>query len=557
MKNNVFDAGFARRVGWKRTLVNILLTLVFAAVYYYAALPALNPHAPELYRYLILVLVVFIVLTLLSSGLTAVLMSGREAVNAIRRNCLVPVIAIGVLLAAALIGTVVGSVLFRADAYSRLLVPEPGDFASEVEQISFDQIPMLDSDSANVLATRKLGELSDLVSQFEVSDTSVQINYQDRPVRVTYLDYGDFFKWWNNRASGIPAYLVTDMVTQEVTVVRLGEGIRYSPSELFGRDLMRHLRFSYPTKMFTDVNFEIDEDGRPWWVASVSTRTIGLFGGEDIVGAVLCDAVTGQTIYCDVADVPTWCDRVYDADLIIEQYDYYGSYHNGFWNSLFGQTDCTVTTSGYNYIAQGDDVWLYTGITSVSGDQGNIGFILVNQRTRQASFYSCAGAEEHSAMDSAQGAVQQYAYRATFPLLLNIGGQPTYFMALKDNSSLVKMYAMVNVQQYQIVATGATVAQCEQNYLSLLRENGVSAEVAGGVSAEPETVSGTLTDIRTAVLDGTTYYYLRLDGKGDFYRVSAAECEAVVTLDVGMNVTVTVSGEGAGGIVPAGSAAAD
>ena len=557
MENNVFDAGFARRVGWKRTLVNILLTLVFAAVYYYAALPALNPHAPELYRYLILVLVVFIVLTLLSSGLAAVLMSGREAVNAIRRNCLVPVIAVGVLLAAALIGTVVGSVLFRADAYSRLLVPEPGDFASEVEQISFDQIPMLDSDSANVLATRKLGELSDLVSQFEVSNTSVQINYQDRPVRVTYLDYGDFFKWWNNRASGIPAYLVTDMVTQEVTVVRLGEGMRYSPSELFGRDLMRHLRFSYPTKMFTDVNFEIDEDGRPWWVASVSTRTIGLFGGEDIVGAVLCDAVTGQTIYCDVADVPTWCDRVYDADLIIEQYDYYGRYHNGFWNSLFGQTDCTVTTSGYNYIAQGDDVWLYTGITSVSGDQGNIGFILVNQRTRQASFYSCAGAEEHSAMDSAQGAVQQYAYRATFPLLLNIGGQPTYFMALKDNSSLVKQYAMVNVQQYQIVATGATVAQCEQNYLSLLRENGVSAEVAGGVSAEPETVSGTLTDIRTAVLDGTTYYYLRLDGKGDFYRVSAAECEAVVTLDVGMHVTVTVSGEGAGGIVPAGSAAAD
>ncbi len=555
MDDKIINAGFYKKPGWKRTVLNIILTLVFGAIYYYFALPAFNLHAAELYTFAIVLLAVFIGLTLLSSGLTAILSDPREAANAAKANCKIPLVLIGLILVVAIIGSLTGAVIFRAGAYSELLVPQTGDFASEVEQISYDQIPMLDKDSANVLATRKLGELSDLVSQFEVDAESVQINFQNQPVRVTYLNYGDFFKWWNNRDEGIPAYLVTDMVTQEVSVVRLDEGMHYSPSELFNHNLMRHLRFQYPTKMFTDINFEIDEDGHPWWVASVSTRTIGLFGGEDIIGAVLCDAVTGETIYHEIADVPSWCDRVFEADLLIAQYDYYGQYHNGFWNSMFGQTDCTVTTDGYNYIAQSDDVWLYTGITSVGGDQGNIGFILVNQRTKEARYYSCAGAEEYSAMDSAEGAVQQYNYTATFPLLLNIGGQPTYFIALKDYSQLVKQYAMVNVQQYQIVATGSSVADCEQNYLTLLQANNITTDDVEFVPSGTYEVTGTIAEIRSAVLDGTTYYYFRLDGEAVFYRVSASECETAVILNVGDEVTITAPDTSGGSIVQANSVA--
>ena len=274
---------------------------------------------------------------------------------------------------------------------------------------------MLDDASANVLATRRLGELSDLVSQFEVNSESYQINYHGRPVRVTYLNYGDVFKWWNNQKNGIPAYLVIDMVTQEVEVARIENGIRYSPSEYFFRDLNRHLRFHYPTLMFSDVNFEVNEDGEPYWVASVITKKIGLFGGEDVTGAVLLNAVTGESEYLEMSEIPQWVDRVATADLINEQYNYYGLYQGGFWNSLFGQSGCTEVTALYNYIAQDDDVWMYTGVTSVTGDRGNIGFILVNQRTKEARYYPCAGADESSAMLSAQGAVQQYSYQATTP----------------------------------------------------------------------------------------------------------------------------------------------
>ncbi|MEG1633597.1 MAG: CvpA family protein, partial [Oscillospiraceae bacterium] len=521
----------------KRMFISILITLVFGLIYYYFELPALNIHSGSLYAFIVMLCVVYCVCELVTSGFSAT--SPRDYVSHLRKKTAIPFYIICACALVVLVGTLIGWKVFRARDYANLISVENGDFASEVAEISFDQIPMLDKDSANVLANRKLGELSDLVSQFVVYGDSYQINYQNRPVRVTYLNYGDFFKWWGNQKDGIPAYMVVDMVTQDVSVKRIDQGIRYSPSEYFFRDLNRHLRMKYPTKMFTDVNFEINEDGQPYWVATVITPKIGLFGGMDAIGAILMDAVTGECTYYDVADVPTWVDRVFNADMLLSQYDSHGLYQSGFLNSLFGQSGCTKTTAGYNYIAQDDDVWVYTGITSVSADQGNIGFILVNQRTKEAKYYSCAGAEELSAMTSAQGALQQYSYAATFPLLLNIGGQPTYFIPMKDASGLVKMYAMVNVQQSQIVATGNSVGDCTVNYKELLLENGFIDESVVIVPDTTSTKTGTIAELRYAVIEGNTRCFIRLDGDDTFWWVSAASDPAVIILNVGDKVTMT------------------
>ena len=382
-----------------------------------------------------------------------------------------------------------------------------------------------------------MGELSDLVSQFEVDTNSAQINYQDRPVRATYLNYGDVIKWFKNRKEGIPAYLLIDMVTQEVTVCRTETGMKYSPSEIFNRNIYRYLRFCYPTKMFYDVNFEVDEDGTPYWCASVVNKTIGLFGGTDVVGAVLVNALTGEHEYYDMEEVPTWVDRVLSASLIMEQYDYYGLYQGGFWNSMLGQSGCTETTSGYNYIAMDDDVWVYTGVTSVGGDESNLGFILVNQRTKEARYYPCAGANEEAGMRSAQGAVQQFSYTATFPILLNLGGEPTYFMALKDASQLVKMYAMVNVSQYQIVATGTTVEECQANYAELMIKNGIT-EVAPEPEIEMAEVRGNVAEIRSSVMDGDTWYFIRLENQEVYYLINGREYPLATILNAGDRVVI-------------------
>lgn len=536
----------------KKTLLVLLITLIFALLDYYVKLPAMNIHSREFYYFILRTTVVYCIASLLLSksiqniihsysDIRLLLKELKEAFN-------IPLIICAVLLTICILGTVVSSVFFNSSKYEKLLNVQVGDFSSEVVEISYDKIPLLDKTSAERLGDRKLGELSDMVSQFEVLNDYVQINYQGSPVRVATLKYGDIFKWFNNYRSGLPAYLIIDMVSQNVEIVRLSEGIKYSNADYFGRNIYRHLRFSYPTYMFANPHFEIDDNGKPFWICPRITMTIGLFGGKDINGAVIVDAVTGKSEYYESQDVPTWVDQVYDADLIIAQYDYHGKYQNGFFNSLFGQKDVTVTTTGYNYIAMNDDVYVYTGVTSVGGDESNVGFILSNQRTKATRYYSCAGAEEYSAMSSAEGIVQHLGYRATFPLLLNISNEPTYFMALKDNAGLVKMYAMVNVKQYNIVATGASIIECEKQYHNALSQNSILT-VNNYLMTKKQ---GRVEEIRTAVVNGNSIYFFRLEGDCVFYSVSSADCLETVIVNVGDIVEISGTTDQFSDIVPAG-----
>lgn len=539
----------------KRTLPRIglsaLITIIIGAVWFYISLPALNLHNTSFYSFVFVLLLVYILVFMITLGAD----TGKQGIRLrsylsfAKHQCKAVVIILLALLVVFIIGQILSAPLFRAGSYHSLLKVETGDFSTDIVQLSYNEIPMLDETSAQRLGDRKLGELSDMVSQFEVSNDYTQINYSERPVRVAALEYGDFFKWLINRKDGLPGYITVDMVTQEAQVVRLSSlnqsGMHYAPSEYFNHDLNRTLRFRYPTYMFMSPHLEIDDQGTPWWVCPRQTKSIGLFGGTDIIGAVLLNACTGESVYCDTASIPTWVDRVYTADLITQQYDYYGTYVKGFINSLIGQKDVTVTTDGYNYVAMNDDVYMYTGITSVNSDQSNIGFLLSNQRTKETSFYTVPGAIEGSAMASAEGVVQDLGYKATFPLLLNIGGQPTYFISLKDSAELVKMYAMVNVSQYQIVATGSTVAVCESNYIDMLKQHNISIDSSGNQELEhvlnQSTISGTVSEIRSAVLDGNSWYYIRMDGSNTFYAISASADRNVVTLSVGTPVKIEIA----------------
>lgn len=521
----------------KNILINLIVTIVAGFIYFYVELPPINLHSAAFYSFFLFLSVVYCITAVITSGIYRQAENGKTFWKLLKGSCIVPLIVIGAVFVIYVVGGLLSSVVIRSGAYAKLITVETGDFTQDIEEISFDQIPMLDRDSAEKLGDRKLGELADMVSQFEVADNYTQINYKGRPVRVTPLRYGDIFKWLNNRSAGLPAYLIIDMVTQEVDVVRLPEGMHYTTAEHFSRNLYRHLRFQYPTYIFNEPTFEIDEEGTPYWVCPRIVKRIGLFGGTDIQGAVLVNAITGESQY--YTDIPTWVDGVYSAEIIMDQYDYYGTYQGGFINSLFGQKNVTVTTEGYNYIAANDDVYVYTGVTSAGSDESNIGFILTNQRTKQTTFYSIAGAEEFSAMNSAEGVVQHLNYSATFPLLLNISNQPTYFMALKDYAGLVKMYAMVNVQQYQIVATGASVEECQSNYYKLLRQNKLDTGEAPILPADEDTVTGIVTALRSAVIDGTTMYYVTMDAGNTVYCISAGEVEKVILLNVGDRITIT------------------
>ncbi len=433
-------------------------------------------------------------------------------------------------------GSLLSSPFFNASKYQKLLTIQERAFTDDIKEVDYKTIPLLDKDSASLLGNRKMGSMVDMVSQFEVSGDYSQINYQGKPVRVTPLTYASPIKWLTNQRGGIPAYILIDMTTQNTECVKLTEEIRYSKGEYFNRNIYRHLRFHYPTYIFDDqIFFEIDEEGTPYWVCPVKKFNIGLFGGQTIGRVVLCNAQTGECVDYAVEDVPQWIDKVYSADLLVNLYDYSGLLKHGYWNSLLGQRDCLQSTHGYNYIALEDDVWVYTGVTSVSGDQSNVGFVLMNQRTMETRYYKVEGAIEDSAMSSAEGQVQNLGYRSTFPLLLNIADEPTYFMALKDGAGLVKKYAMVNVQKYQWVAIGDTVQECEKNYMELLNTNGIVSAAA----ESNKSVSGKIESISPVVLGGNSHYYICLVGQDDIFDVDMTDASLVTIIkyQVGDQVT--------------------
>ncbi|MBQ2879915.1 MAG: CvpA family protein [Anaerotignum sp.] len=518
-----------------RTILFVLTLLVWAGMYYYY-LPALNIHSEESWMFFVAAIVVGLVLNfwpifkVLFLERDGIAIEKAEKWKTAKKLLILPVFLVVVYG----VGMLLSSPIIRASAYRELLNVQTGDFASDIHEVNYNQIPILDSDSAARLAEREMGSMVDMVSQYEVSPYFNQINYQGKPVRVTPLQYGDLIKWFTNRSTGVPAYIKIDMTTQDVDLIKLQEGIKISPFEHFGRNLNRYIRFRYPTAMIRTCNFEINDQGVPYWVCSVEDKTIGLFGGTDIKGAIIINAATGEHEYYDVADVPTWVDKVYDSSLLVEQYDYYGTLVNGFINSVFGQRGCLHSTEGYNYIALDDDVWLYTGVTSIGGDESNVGFVLMNSRTKETKYYQISGAKEISAMSSAEGQVQHLNYVATFPILLNIADEPTYFLSLKDNAGLVKKYAMVNIEKYQIVAIGDTVAECEKTYRSLMAGNGIS----NVDTSAAQSITGAITMMKDIVSEGNTYWYLMLEGSDDLFEGKAKEHLEIMKKQVGSNATV-------------------
>ena len=513
----------------KSKVIGIISLIVAAGIYYYIALPAINIHSVDVW---------YFILFLVAAAGVIYAVKNKIGKNEIRESKVLKIIIslFIVLLAIYAIGTILSSPIVNAKKYQSLLTVEEGEFTKDIEELSFDQIPILDKDSAIILGERKMGSMSDMVSQFEVDNIYSQINYQDKPVRVSPVRYANIIKWFTNRSEGLPAYIMIDMATQTTTLVKLDEGMKYSTSEHFGRNIYRHLRFEYPTYIFDDICFEIDEDGVPYWIAPVVKYNIGLFGGRTVGRVVLCNAITGETTDYAIEDVPEWIDHAYSANLLIELYDYYGSLKHGFINSVLSQKDCLVTTNGYNYLAIDDDVWVYTGVTSVNSDQSNVGFVLMNQRTMETKYYNVEGAIEDSAMDSAEGQVQHLGYEATFPLLLNISGEPTYFIALKDDAGLVKKYAMVNVQKYQLVAIGDTVSQCEEEYNNLLFSSGIK-EVAQDTREVLE-ITGNITKIVPGVVDGNSHYFIMMEGSEEIFDVSVVDYIDIIRYEIGDEVTM-------------------
>lgn len=528
MKRTISFGGIFNRFAYKtktpvkKTIISLIIVAVLEFAAFYAFLPPLNIHSMEFWQFQGVFAVMFLILTFTMP---------KETDSGLKYNIVSKIVGIVIIIGVILVivGNIISAKIFNAGKYSSLIDIKDTKFENIIKPTdTITDVALMDTDSAKVVGQRAIGALSDVVSQYEISEEYSQIALKGEPMKVASLEYAGFFKWFNNRKDGIPGYVLVDAVDFEANYVKLEKPIKYTPSGWFNDNLERHMRFKYPTAIFEGYYFELDEEGKPYYICPTMTAKVGMFAGYDVNGVVICDPCTGDCVKYDLDKVPNWVDGVYDGDLIQQKYNWYGELSDGFWNSIIGQKDCKKATEDYGYKVMDNDVWIYTGVTSVIDDSSNIGFVMVNARTGKASYFNVAGAEEFSAMEAAEGQVQNLGYDAAFPSLINIDGRPTYFMVLKDKGSLVKQYALVDVKKYSIVATGTTQKDTLNTYRKLLKENGISAKTSTeSMEKQYAHQQVTVKNIRFANIGEDTYVYIT-DQNGNVYKEKFADDETLI-----------------------------
>lgn len=528
----------------KYAVIYLCITL-FAFVVYYVTLPAINVHSEGFWVFLAFLILIYVApYGLKITKKEVVVKRGKVKSSGVdfggdlnvkfNKLAFVAVVPIAVLL----IGAMVSSTLFNARAYASVITVNEREFKEDMpETTNVTNVALMDTPSAQIVGNRALGSLSDVVSQYEVSLSYTQINYQNLPKKVSNLEYAGFFKWIGNRNQGVPGYVMVDPVKNSSEYKKLKTPMKYVESAYFGEKLSRKLRFSYPTKLLGEARYEVDDEGNPVFIVPCYKAKVGLFGAKDVVEAIIFDPCTGESQIYSVGEVPEWVDIVFDGYLASDKYNWYGLYSGGYFNSIIGNKGCKQTTDDFGYLALDNDVWYFTGVTSVTGDESNIGFILSNARTGEYKYYQVNGAEEYSAMGAAEGEVQETGYKASFPALINVYGEATYIMVLKDSNGLVKLYALVNVEQYGIVATGANQQEAMNAYKKLLAEHGIlSEEVVQGERKQIQVLSVTQT-----VINGNTVFFYEVseNGKTVYYKLSIETDESALFIKAGDSIFVT------------------
>lgn len=509
---------------WQALIRALLILAVIAVGIDYVTLPAYNIHDTAFIMLVVFYLFIF--------GMVYFVFSYQ--IDFIVKLC----IGLGfALIAFTLVFSFLSSEMLNAGRYrDQIQITSSNEFNAQFDAIELEKIPLVDQNTAQQLGDKQIGRVQGLGSQFDINDEYILINQKDNVYRVSPLEYQDSIKWFQNREKGIPGYVRVNVAdASDVRLIELSEGIKYAPSAFLSEDLMRHVRFKYRTEIFDATSFEIDDEDNPFYVISVIEPEIGWFGGWDTSSVITVDAVNGDMQKYAIEEMPAWVDRAQSARIAWYQIDNWGYYVNGWINTLFGQKDMIQTTDGFNYVSIDGQTHIFSGLTSVGADRSIVGFALINLRTKEASYIQIGGADEISAMNSATGQVQHLNYESTFPVLLNVDGFPTYFMALKDYEGLVKLYAMVSVQDYALVGVGASVEEARLTYLKQLKEGGQIVDLPiDAFSAE-----GIVLDIKEVVLDGTSVYYLMLEGQSGLFIVSSKTSVEASLTKVGDEVSLT------------------
>ena len=443
-------------------------------------------------------------------------------------------IAIGVLcLYIFVLPLITSSAMLRTSEYQTLIgkVDKGEKISKHIAPISMNEIRVVDEDLAMLLGEKILGSQPALGSQVEIGDFSIQ-QVNKKLFWVAPLLHSGFFKWFNNQ-EGTPGYVMVSATNErDVRLVQTINNkpikIKYQPNAYFNSDNARFLYFNgFHSTGLQEFSFEIDDNGKPFWVVSKYEKKIG-FAGNDATGVIVLDAETGDIKHYNIKNTPLWVDRIQPIDFVEDQLSDWGKYINGYWN--FANINKLAITEGLTLVyGQDDRSYWYTGLTSVGKDESAVGFVLVDTRTKETTFYKQSGATEFAAQSSAKGKVQEKGYSASLPIPYNINGIPTYVMTLKDDGGLVKMFAMVAISDYTIVGVGNTMRETLSAFKNVY--NMADNKINPQSSTNKKMLEATVSRIQNDVNNGNSFYYFQIEGSpGIFVGTSQISAQIPLTM---------------------------
>lgn len=451
------------------------------------------------------------------------------------------VIAFGLLFYILVFPLVTSLPMFRSQDFKKLIgkVADGKSISKHIEPISIDEIRVVDQNLAYLLGEKVLGSQPALGSQVELGKFCIQKVGKDL-YWVAPLLHSGFFKWMNNQEGTAGYVMVSATNERDVKLVQNVGGkdikIKYQHQAFFGSHIERHLYMNgYATVGLTDYTFEIDDEGNPFWVVTKYGKKIG-FAGNDATGIVVVDAQTGGMTDYSIANAPIWVDRVQPIDFVEKQLNDWGEYVHGYWN--FSNANKLQITEGLTLVYGKDNKsYWYTGLTSVGKDESAVGFVLVDTRTKETTFYKQSGATEIAAQGSAEGKVQEKGYKSSIPIPYNINNIPTYVMTLKDDGGLVKMYAMVAISDYTIVGVGNSMRETLTSFKSVYNMTGSKINTSG--LSDKKMLKSVITRIQNDVKNGNSFYYFTTKDYPNIFVGSSQISNQLPLTTIGDSIKVT------------------
>lgn len=491
-----------------KKIFSVIFLFFFGFFLFYNNLPVINYGFTGFAFILLLLLVIGI---LFSVGLT--ISQQTKQVKIVSKPNKILFVLTGVLLVYCIALPFVTSLkMFRSDSYQKLIgeVKNGQKITNHIAPISIDKIRVVDEELAHLLGEKILGSQPALGSQVELGDFCIQ-KVNNNLYWVAPLLHSGFLKWFNNQEGTAGYVMVSATNERDVKLVQSVGGknikIKYQQGAYFQSDIHRHVYFNgNATVGLADFSFEIDDAGNPFWIVTKYAKKIG-FSGKDAVGVVVVDAQSGAITEYVIGKTPKWVDRIQPLDFIENQLNDYGKYVHGYWN--FSNQDKLQITEGMTLVYGKDNKsYWYTGLTSVGKEESAVGFVLVDTRTKETTFYKQSGATEYAAQSSAQGKVQEKGYKASLPIPYNINNIPTYVMTLKDNGGLVKMFAMVAISDYTIVGVGNTMRETLTSFKNVY--NMADNKINPNSVSNKKSLKSVVTRIQNDVKNGNSFYYFKV-----------------------------------------------